>query len=114
LSNHHARLSLFWLILASVAVAAFGFVSMGLWVPTVMMFDAPGATENKATVALAIILAGGPVVSVAALIVCWVRVAQMKRSSGLKWMLALPALWLVAVFIGSTALAVLCENGCGA
>lgn len=116
MSDRRAQLSLFWLILASVAVAVFGFVSMGLWIPTVMMFDAPGAIENKGTIALAIILAGGPVVSVAALIVCWVRVGQMKRASGLKWMLALPALWLVTVFIGFTALSVLCDGefSCGA
>lgn len=116
MSEKRAQLSLFWLILASVAVAVFGFLSMALWIPTVMMFDAPGAIENKGTVALAIILVGGPVVSAAALIVCWVRVAQMKRASALKWMLALPALWLVAVFIGFTALSVLCDGqfACGA
>ena len=102
------RLSLVWLILASLVVALLGFVSMGLWMPAVMMFDAPGSMENAGLVAFALYSSAGPVAALLALVVGWVRVAMGRRASGLKWMLVLPVLWLVGLVGWIVAAASLC------
>ncbi|MDM7983343.1 MAG: hypothetical protein QUV02_02760 [Maricaulis sp.] len=46
MSEAPKRLGWLWVILATVIVAVFGFVSMGLWMPAVMMFDTPGSADK--------------------------------------------------------------------
>ncbi|WP_297731609.1 hypothetical protein [uncultured Maricaulis sp.] len=97
MSETPKRLSLIWPSLATIAVLGFGFVSMGLWLPALMMFDAPGSTENQALVAFALYSSAGPVVAILAVIIGWVRVIMKQRGSGLKWMLVIPLLWIAGL-----------------
>jgi hypothetical protein len=103
-----AKPALIWLILASVAVAGFGVVTAGLWIPAIMMFDAPGSTEQPALVAFAVYSASGPVASAIALLAGWWRAAMGRRFSALKWMVAIPIVWLVGLLGWFAAISAFC------
>ncbi|WP_203292139.1 hypothetical protein [Maricaulis parjimensis] len=116
MSETPKRLSLIWPSLATPVVLLFGVVTTGLWMPAVMMFDAPGSIENKALIAFALYSSAGPVASILGLIVGWVRVAMGKRASGLKWMIIIPIIWLVGLLGWLAIVSAFCESrfSCGA
>ena len=60
-----------YLVIASVLVALLGLASVIPALFSVMMFDAPGATENPATIALAISVASCPFVCFGAIAKAW-------------------------------------------
>ena len=116
MSETSKRLSLIWPSLATPVVLLFGFVTVGLWMPAVMMFDAPGSMENKAVVAFALYSSAGPVAALLGLVVGWVRVGLGQRASGLKWMIVIPIVWLVGLLGWLAVLSAFCEGqfSCGA
>lgn len=102
------RPALVWLLLASAVVAGFSLVTTGLWIPAVMMFDAPGSTQSPPTVAFALYSAAGPLAGLAGIATGWIRIAQGRRFSGLKWMIVLPIVWLVGLLGWFAVLAAFC------
>ena len=107
MSETPRRLGWLWVILASVVVAVFGFISVGLWMPAAMMFDAPGSEENALVWFFALYSAAGPVASGLGLLVGWVRVLMGQRGSGVKWMIAIPLIWMISLigFVESVSVA---------
>ena len=97
MSETPRRLGWLWVILASVVVAVFGFISVGLWMPAAMMFDAPGSEENALVWFFALYSAAGPVAAGLGLLVGWVRVLMGQRGSGVKWMIAIPLIWMISL-----------------
>lgn len=91
------RPALAWLIVATVAVGWFGIATLGLAVPAIMLFDAPGSTGSAATVAFAVYSAAGPLAAIAGIAMGWTRAAAGRRYSGLKWMIVIPVVWLVGL-----------------
>ena len=110
MSEASKQLSALWLILASLAVLAFGLVTAGLWIPAVMMFDAPGSERNLAVVAFAVYSAAGPVAALFALLAGWYQIARGNRASGIKWMIATPLLWLIGLLGWFLAIGALCNG----
>jgi hypothetical protein len=104
------RPALVWLILASLAVAGLGVVSAGLWIPSLMLFDAPGSAQNVPLVAFALYSASGPVAAALGLLAGWVRVAMGQRFSGLKWMIVIPVVWLVGLLGWFAVLTAFCDG----
>ena len=97
MSGTPTRLGWLWVILATVIVAVFGLVSMGMWIPAVMMFDAPGSTDKPLVWFFAVYSSVGPVVAILGLVVGWIRVFLGQRGRGVKWMLLIPLVWLVSL-----------------
>jgi hypothetical protein len=98
MSETPKRLSLIWPSLATLVVIAFGFVTTGLWFPGLMILASPGTEGEVAAKAFALYSMAGPVAAALAVLTGWVRVAMGKRFSGLKWMIAIPIIWLVSLF----------------
>lgn len=92
-----ASVSWIWLVVASIAVLALGIASTGLWIPAAMMFDGPGAAQNPAVIGFALYSSAGPLAALIGLVAGWFRVFQGARGSGLKWMIVVPAVWLVGL-----------------
>jgi hypothetical protein len=110
LSGSAKSLSMLWLVLTSLVVIVFGVVSAGMWIPAVMMFDAPGSTDNLPAIAFAIYSSSGPLAALIGLVVGWVRVFGGHRGSGLKWMLVVPFLWALGLVGWFTILAAVCDG----
>lgn len=100
----------FWLPLTSFVVAAFGVATSFLWMPAVMMFDAPGSIDEPGVVGFALYSSAGPLAALLGLIVGWVRVFMGHRASGLKWMIVLPLVWLIGLFAWIAVLMTVCGD----
>lgn len=116
MSEAPKRPMFFWLPLASVVVFAFGVVTTGLWIPAVMMFDAPGSIDQVGVFAFALYSSAGPVAAALGLIVGWFRVFRGNRAAGLKWMIVLSLVWLVGLIAWFAVIATVCGDSftCGA
>jgi hypothetical protein len=78
-------------ILAVVAVPLGGFMAM----MSVMMFDAPGSTENPAVILLFSSVVGFPLACIVAVIAAWIAIARA-RDRGALWLSLLPVLPIVS------------------
>jgi hypothetical protein len=87
-----------WLIIETIvsipAIAIGAFVAA----MSVMMFDAPGASENPAVILLFCSIAGLPVSLLAGVVLAWIALA-MKRDRGALWLSLLPLLPLLTGLI---------------
>lgn len=98
-----------WLISASLVVIAFGLASSVMWGPSWQMFAA-GEGLPLQVVAFALYSAGGPLAALLALIAGWVRFSAGNRSSALKWMIAVPVIWLIGLLGWLAALQAFCDG----
>ena len=116
MSETPKRLSLIWPSLATLVVIGFGFVTVGLWYPGLLILAAPGTEGNLPATAFAIYSMAGPVAAGFGILTGWVRIAMGKRFSGLKWMIAIPIIWLVSLFGWLAVANAFCEGqfSCGA
>ncbi len=109
-------LSLIWPSLATLVVIGFGAVTAGLWYPGLLILASPGAQGNLPATAFAFYSMAGPVAAALAVLTGWVRIVMGKRFSGLKWMIAIPIIWLVGLFGWLAVANAFCEGqfSCGA
>lgn len=110
------RPSMIWLVLTSLVVIAFGVVTSGLWYPALVILASPGTEGEGAVLAFAVYSSAGPVAALLGLVVGWVRVVMGRRYSGLKWMIALPLIWLIGLFGWLAIVNTVCDGrfDCGA
>lgn len=111
----NSQIGWFWVIVASLAALAFGVLASGLWVPAVMMFDAPGTADIPQVWFFAIYSACGPLASLAGLVAGWWRISRGERSRGVKWMILMPLIWLVGLLGLTGILTTFCADdwSCG-
>ena len=87
-----------WLIIETIvsipAIAVGAFVAA----MSVMMFDAPGSSENPALILVFCSIAGLPVSLLAGVVLAWIALA-MKRDRGALWLSLLPLLPLITGLI---------------
>ena len=95
-----------WLISASVVIIAFGFASSVMWETAGLMLA--GGSLPLAAVALAVYSACGPLAALLALAIGWLRFNGGKRGSALKWMIAIPVVWLIGLLGWLAALQAFC------
>jgi hypothetical protein len=96
-----------WLISASFVIIAFGFAASVMWEPAWLMFTG-GERITLPVAAFALYSAGGPLAALLALIAGWIRFRSGNRASALKWMIALPVIWLIGLLGWLAALQAFC------
>lgn len=97
---------MFWLVLASLLVGVLGLAGLVFWLPAGFILVDPNAVA--AARAYAVYGAAGPVISLIALVIGWMRVRAGSRSAGLKWLIALPLIWMVGLLSWSYFLTTVC------
>ena len=87
-----------WLIIETIL--AIPLIPIGAFVAamSVMMFDAPGSTQNPALILLFCSIAGLPVSLLAGVVLAWIALA-MKRDRGALWLSLLPLLPVITGLI---------------
>tara|TARA_R110002096_G_scaffold74017_11_gene175308 strand:- start:2636 stop:3007 length:372 start_codon:yes stop_codon:yes gene_type:complete len=99
----------FWLISASLVVIAFGVASSTMWDASGQLF-AGEVLPALPVAAFALYSACGPLAALLALIAGWVRFSRGYRASALKWMIALPVIWLIGLLGWLAALQAFCDG----
>ncbi|WP_417488881.1 hypothetical protein [Maricaulis sp.] len=96
-----------WLISASVVIIAFGFASAVMWESAWLVFAGGDELPLPAAV-FAAYSSCGPLAALLALVIGWLRFNGGQRGSALKWMIAIPVVWLIGLLGWLAALQAFC------
>ncbi|WP_417494506.1 hypothetical protein [Maricaulis sp.] len=97
-----------WLISASLVIIAFGVASSVMWEPAWRMLGGGGLPVPAAV--FAVYSPCGPLAALLALVIGWLRFNGGQRGSALKWMIAIPVVWLIGLLGWLAALQAFCDG----